>query len=52
MAKNLSHESVVRITGMVKDAPQAPNGFEIGVTALEVLSHADPELPIPVVVKR
>jgi len=51
MAKNLSHESVVRITGMVKDAPQAPNGFEIGVTALEVLSHADPELPIPVVVK-
>lgn len=50
-AKNLSHESVVRITGMVKDAPQAPGGFEIGVTALEVLSHANPELPIPVVVK-
>lgn len=49
--KNLSHESVVRITGIVKDAPQAPNGFEIGVTELEVLSHADPELPIPVVVK-
>ncbi|MCC6520702.1 aspartate--tRNA(Asn) ligase [Candidatus Nomurabacteria bacterium] len=50
-AKNLSHESVVRITGIVKDAPQAPGGFEIGVTALEVLSHANPELPIPVVVK-
>ncbi len=49
--KNLSHESVVRITGMVKDAPQAPNGFEIGVTELEVLSHADPELPIPIIVK-
>ncbi len=50
-AKNLSHESVVRITGAVKEAKQAPGGFEIGVSKIEVLSHADPELPIPVVVK-
>lgn len=51
VAKNLSHESVVRITGTVKEAAQAPGGFEIGVSAIEVLSLANPELPIPVVVK-
>lgn len=49
--KNLSLESVVRITGIVKEAPQAPGGFEIGVTAIKVLSVSAPELPIPVVVK-
>lgn len=51
VAKNLSHESVVRIWGIVKEAAQAPGGFEIGVNRIEVLSAADPELPIPVVVK-
>src|SRR5436190_2247973 len=51
MAKSLSHESVVKVSGMVKDMPQAPGGFEIGVTSIEVLSKADPELPIPVIVK-
>src|SRR3989344_3041152 len=50
-AKNLSHESVVRITGIVKEATQAPGGFEINVSAIEALSVADPELPIPVVTK-
>src|SRR4051812_13582880 len=50
-AKNLSLESVVRIKGLVKEAPQAPGGFEIGVTEIAVLSVAAPELPIPVVVK-
>ncbi len=50
-AKGLSHESVVKITGTVKEAKQAPGGFEINVSGLEVLSVADPELPIPVVVK-
>lgn len=47
--KNLSTESVVALKGIVKDAPQAPGGIEIGVKSLEVLSEADPELPIPVV---
>lgn len=51
IAKNLSHESVVRISGIVKEAGQAPGGIEIGVSRIEVLSKADPELPIPVVVK-
>src|SRR6185295_8358979 len=48
---SLSHESVVKITGTVKEAKQAPGGFEINVSNIEVLSLADPELPIPVVVK-
>src|SRR3989338_3118162 len=46
-AKNLSHESVVKISGMVKEAAQAPNGVEINVGSIEVLYHADPKLPIP-----
>jgi aspartyl-tRNA synthetase len=49
--KNLSIESVVRIKGLVKEAKQAPGGFELGVTGIEVLSVASPELPIPVIVK-
>lgn len=52
IAKELSHESVIRITGTVKDAVQAPGGCELGdITWLEVLSIANPELPIPVVMK-
>ena len=50
-AKSLSLESVVRITGVVKAAPQATGGFELSVSALEVFSRSAPELPIPVVVK-
>jgi nondiscriminating aspartyl-tRNA synthetase len=51
VAKELSHESVVVITGTVKEAKQAPGGFEINVKKLEVLSKSEPELPIPVVTK-
>ena len=51
IAKNLSLESVIRATGEMKDAPQAPGGSEMHPTKIEVLSKADPELPIPVVVK-
>lgn len=50
-AQGLSGESVVTITGMVKEAKQAPGGFEINVSKIEVLSVAEPELPIPVVTK-
>ena len=50
-AKTLSHESVVRITGLVKEAKQAIGGYELNVSGIEVLSRANPELPIPVVVK-
>ena len=50
-AKNLSLESVIRATGEMVDAPQAPGGSEMHPTKIEILSVALPELPIPVVVK-
>lgn len=52
VAKTLTLESVVRITGKVKESAQAPGGYEIEpVTTLEILSLSAPELPIPVVIK-
>jgi aspartyl-tRNA synthetase len=51
VVKNLSHESVVEITGLLKEAPQAPNGYEININNITVLSAADPELPIPIINK-
>ncbi|MEK7461707.1 MAG: aspartate--tRNA(Asn) ligase [Patescibacteria group bacterium] len=50
-AKNLTLESVIRATGEMIDAPQAPGGHEMHPIKIEVLSMAAPELPIPVVVK-
>jgi len=50
-AKNLTLESVIRCTGEMKDAPQAPGGSEMHPTKIEILSVAAPELPIPVVIK-
>jgi len=47
----ISAESVVRIIGRAKSEKQAPGGFEIEAESIEVLSHADPELPIPIVEK-
>ena len=44
----LSLESVVEILGLVKEQKQAPNGFEVEVKSLKVLSAAEP-LPIPVI---
>src|SRR6266403_3992852 len=52
IAKGLSTESVVRVTGLVKDAAQAPGGVEIETTAIEVLSVADAQLPIPIIEKK
>ncbi|MDP2641743.1 MAG: aspartate--tRNA(Asn) ligase [bacterium] len=50
-AKNLTLESVIRVTGEMVETPQAPGGSEMHPEKIEVLSKADPELPIPVVVK-
>jgi len=50
-AKNLSLESVIRATGEMKEEKNAPGGVEMHPVKIEVLSHALPELPIPVVVK-
>ncbi len=51
VANLLQLESVVKITGMAKEEKQAPGGVEIQVEAIEILSLAIPELPIPVVEK-
>lgn len=48
----LTLESVVKITGTAKEEKQAPGGYEIEVKEIEVLSKADPILPIPVVVEK
>lgn len=45
---SLSMESVVEVTGLAKEEKQAPQGFEVAAHEIKVLSHADPELPIPV----
>src|SRR3990167_1009221 len=50
-AKNLSLESVIRATGEMKEEKNAPGGIEMHPIKIEVLSRAEPELPIPVVVK-
>lgn len=46
--QDLSLESVVTLIGESKENSQAPNGIEILVDTIEVLSKAEPELPIPV----
>ncbi len=46
--QDLSLESVITIIGEAKENPQAPNGIEVLVDSIEVLSRAEPELPIPV----
>ncbi len=51
VAKDLSVESVIKVTGLVKEAPQAPGGIEISVSNIEILSKSSPELPIPVITK-
>ena len=47
--KDLTLESVVRFSGEMKEAKQAPGGSEMHPSEIEVLSLAAPELPIPVV---
>lgn len=50
-AKKLSLESVIEISGLVKEQKQAPGGFEIEASVIDILSQADPELPIHVIEK-
>lgn len=47
----LSLESVIEVLGSVKEEKQAPEGYEIKAKSIKILSHAKPELPIPVVEK-
>lgn len=50
-AKNLTLESVIRATGEMREEKNAPGGMEMHPAKIEVLSRAEPELPIPVVIK-
>ena len=47
----LNLESVVKVSGLVKEEKQAPGGFEIAAESIVILSLAAPELPIPVIEK-
>jgi len=46
--EGLTHESAVALTGEVVKAEQAPGGIEVKAKEIEVLSLAEPELPIQV----
>jgi nondiscriminating aspartyl-tRNA synthetase len=46
--EGLPTESFVVIGGKVKEEKQAPSGFEIEAKSIEIVSPANPELPIPV----
>jgi nondiscriminating aspartyl-tRNA synthetase len=50
-AGKLSLESVVKVTGLCKTEKQAPGGLEVQAETIEVLSLAEPNLPIQVVEK-
>jgi aspartyl-tRNA synthetase len=49
--KELSLESVVEITGLAKIEEKAFTGVEVEAKSFKILSHAAPELPIPVIEK-
>ncbi len=51
-ANELTLESVVSIKGLAKEEKQAPSGYEIEAYEIEILSKAEPILPIPVVVEK
>ena len=50
--KDISTESFVVINGLVKEEKQAPSGFEIEARSISILSKADPELAIPVEIRK
>ncbi|ELZ05641.1 aspartyl-tRNA ligase [Natrialba chahannaoensis JCM 10990] len=42
----VSRESVVSVTGTVEEEPRAPTGVEVTPESVDVISAADPELPL------
>ncbi|ELZ13739.1 aspartyl-tRNA ligase [Halovivax asiaticus JCM 14624] len=42
----VSRESVISVTGDVEEEPRAPTGVEVTPESVEVISDADPELPL------
>jgi aspartyl-tRNA synthetase len=43
---NVQRESVIAVTGDVEEEPRAPTGVEITPDSVDVISEADPELPL------
>mgnify|MGYP000156106001 FL=1 len=43
---NVHRESVISVTGDVEEEPRAPTGVEITPDSVDVISEADPELPL------
>ncbi|AGB15773.1 aspartyl-tRNA synthetase, archaeal type [Halovivax ruber XH-70] len=42
----VSRESVISVTGDVEEEPRAPTGVEVTPESVEIISDADPELPL------
>ncbi|MCL2439084.1 MAG: aspartate--tRNA(Asn) ligase [Alphaproteobacteria bacterium] len=49
--KELATESVIKITGAVVETKSTKEGLEIQIESLDVMSAADPLLPIPIIEK-
>src|SRR5947209_13576892 len=45
--KGLTQESSVRVTGRIRPEPRAPGGFELGVSAVEILQRVSESEPYP-----
>src|SRR6056297_329596 len=43
---NVHRESVISVTGAVEEEPRAPTGVEVTPESVDVISEADPELPL------
>jgi asparaginyl-tRNA synthetase len=50
-ARALTQESSLRVTGKVRAEPRAPGGFELGVSALDVIQLVPAEQPYPITPK-
>jgi asparaginyl-tRNA synthetase len=49
--KNLTQESSVRVAGKVRADPRAPGGFELDISALEVIQQVPADQPYPITPK-
>src|SRR5450432_845420 len=49
--KGLPQESSVVVTGVVRAEPRAPGGFEMGVTAIEIVQRVSDSAPYPIQLK-
>ncbi len=52
LVDELNHEFVIELHGLAKEEKQAPSGVELETSKIVILSKADPQLPIPVIVEK